>query len=299
MDLLSHLTATLLIYTGLALSLNFVMGKTSIWSVGHLGFYGIGTLFAAAVLDASLSPSLAFWAGLVGAGGCGALLGYVIGLTTLRLRKDYFVILSLAFSELVFGLSLSLKGPAGFDRLARPALFGIGLRDDWTFIGLVLAPFMALLIWLFHRFSASPVERACALIRTSEEFATVLRLSPVYYKLSCISLSAAVAAMCGALSTFFFSSTDPNQISLQNNLLLFAAVIFGGLNSISGSIIGGLLLVAVPTILEALIFRNQFGSLYSAQFKQILFGILLLAAVRFLPAGVAGNVALSESAVNR
>ena len=296
MSVLTQILVNLLIFVALALSLNFVMGKTSIWSVGHLGFFGIGSLVAAQVLQFGLP--VPFWFGLVGAGLSGLILGWLIGLTTMRLRQDYFVVLSLAFSELVVAVSLSWKGPAGFDRLARPTLFGLSLEQDWAFLGLVLVPFTSLLMWLFYRFSASPMERTCALIRTSEELAMVLKVSPSYYRLRCFSVAATVAAMCGAMSTFYYGATDPNQISLQNNLLLFAAVIFGGLNSIAGSILGGLVLIAVPTILEALVFRGPFGSIYAAQTKQVLFGLVLLLVVRFLPTGVAGTVPLLESKAN-
>jgi branched-chain amino acid transport system permease protein len=296
MDLLTQLVVNLLIFAALAISLNFVMGKISIWSVGHLGFFGVGSLIAAEVLQFSLPGS--FWLGMVSAGAAGFLLGLGLAFTTIRLRQDYFVIVSLALSELVVGLSLSWKGPAGFDRLPRPYLFGTSLREDWIFIGFVLAPFLAVLIWCFHRFSTSALERTCALIRTNEEFATVLKVSPVYYKLWCFSLASAVASMCGALSTFYYGATDPNEISLQKNLLLFAAVIFGGLNSILGSMLAALLLVAMPAILESAIFHGPFGSLYVAQIKQLLFGVLLLFVVRFLPAGVAGTVPLLEPNVN-
>lgn len=293
MDLLAQLTANLLIYSALALSLNFVMGKTSIWSVGQLGFFGGGALFAAAMLELSVPMSLVL--GILGAGVCGAILGLMVGITSIRLHKDYFVILSIALSELILSIGMSWKGPAGFDRLSRPDLLGISLQEDWIFICLILLPFLALLIWLFRRFSISSLERVCALIRTNEALAKVLKISPMYYKLRCFCIGSAIAAVCGALSTFYHRSTDPNQISLQNNLLLFAAVIFGGLNSIQGSILAGLLLVAVPTILETLIIRSPFGSLYASQSKQLLFGLLLLLVVRLLPKGLAGTVALSES----
>jgi branched-chain amino acid transport system permease protein len=291
MELLAQIVATLLIYACLALSLNFVMGKTSVWSVGHMAYFGIGALIAASV---GFAGPLSLVSGVLLAALCGGILGLFVGLSTMRLRQDYFVILSIALSELILSLSISWKGPAGFDRLTRPNLPALSLQNDWVFIGFILVPFTLMLAGFFARFSASPLEKVCALIRTNESLARVLKISPTRYKLHCFWLGAAVASVCGALSTFFFKSTDPNQISLQNNLLLFAAVIFGGLNSIPGSVLAALLLIAVPTILESLLIRGPFGSFYASELKQLLFGLLMLLVVRFLPRGLAGSVVLSE-----
>src|SRR4051812_2720832 len=139
MQLLAHITAHLIIYSALVLSLSFVVSKVNIWSVGHLGFFGVGSVTAAALLGAP--PTFyTFPAAILAAALAGTLLSALLGLATLRLRQDFFVILSLAFSEVVLGVCLSWKGPAGFNNVARPTLLGLSLENDWVFIMVALLP---------------------------------------------------------------------------------------------------------------------------------------------------------------
>jgi len=225
----------------------------------------------------------------------GALLSALLGFATLRLKQDFFVILSLAFSEVVLGVCISWKGPAGFNNLARPTVLGISLEDDWVFIGVVLLPFFIAAGAVFVRFSRMRIDRVCALIQANEELAMVLGVSPLYYKVGCFCLASATASVWGALATIYARSTDPNQISIESNLLLFSALLFGGLNSLRGSILGGLLLVVVPSLLEATLSYSPFGGNYAAEFRQLLMGCLLIVVVRWMPKGLVGATTLNHS----
>src|SRR5438045_2002125 len=113
--LLAQLTTDLILYSLLVLSLNFIVGKTSVWSVGHLAFFGIGAVLAAAILKSVHSPTVAFALSVLAAAGLSGVLSFVIGVATFRLRQDFFVIFSVAFSELVLASSITLTGPAGMD----------------------------------------------------------------------------------------------------------------------------------------------------------------------------------------
>lgn len=293
--LLAQLTSDLLLYSILVWSLNFVVGKTSIWSVGHLAFFGIGALTAASILKSVHSSTLAFFLAVVCGAAISAIAALTIGLATLRLRQDFFIILSLAFSELVLAGSVTWKGPTGFDNVARPDIFGISLQNDWAMIGLVLVPFCVLVLFMAQRFANSPLERVCALVRRSEEAAASLQISSIYYKVGCFVIGSTIAGLCGVLFTCFDRATDPAQLTLQKNVLLFAAVLFGGVNSTFGSLLGGVLLVALPKLLEALFFSGTLGSLYAVQSSQFVFGAILLLTIRFLPGGIAAESRLYEN----
>ena len=197
MQIVGHITAHLIIYSALVLSLSFSVSKVNIWSVGHLGFFGVGSVCAGALLGEQPTlytfPCLIFLAATAG-----ALLSALLGLATLRLRQDFFVILSLAFSEVVLGISLSWKGPAGFNNLVRPSVLGINLENDWVFIGLVLVPVFIAMSVAFVRFSRLRIDRICALIQTNEELAMVLGISPQYYKVGCFCLASATVSVWGA-----------------------------------------------------------------------------------------------------
>lgn len=286
MELLASITANLILYTILLVSLNnFVVGKTSIMPVGHLAFFGIGA-FATGVLVADFG--LSGWAALAAGILAGTALSLLVGLTTLRLAGDYFILLSISLCELVRAASIAMKGPSGLTGIARPTLFGLSLDNTWSFIGLVLLPTSALVILLAWSFSRSPLERICAMIRQHELAARMQGIRTVYYKVGCFCAGSAIAALAGGLYTLYARSTDPTTYTIYQSILLFAMVLFGGMNSIRGSVVGAVMLVLAPRVLESLINRPT-ASFYSAQLVQLVYGVLLVALIRFMPGGVMGT----------
>lgn len=289
MGLLAQVTVGFLVYLLLILGLNFVVGKTSVWSVGHLGFFAIGALAAASVVQA-FGPSwatlfLAMGAALVSA----TVVSLFLGLATLRLQQDSFVVLSLAFAQLVWATALSWKGPDGFTNVPRPPLIFWELGNDWLLIGLVFLPVLFVSVWVLWRFSRLPLNRVCALVRENEALTQVLGRSPIRYKVGCLALGSALAGAAGALATFYNQSTDPAQIDLQKSLLLFAAMLVGGVNSILGSVVGALIHQSLPRMLEQLVFTGPAASLHAAAAAQLVLGACLLVIIRWWPEGLAGS----------
>jgi branched-chain amino acid transport system permease protein len=293
--LLAQVLRDVVIWVLLAISVNFVVGKTSIWSVGQLAFFGIGACVSAAMLKGGFGFAVA----VLAATAVACLASALIGAATFRISQDFFVILSVAFSELVLGISISWKGPAGFDSVPRPGLGFLGLQNDWRLLCLLFLPILVIVMLLWRRFTRLPIERVCALVRYNEDMARVLRISPLYYKLGCFACGAGVAALAGCLATISSRSTDPNQILLTKNIMLFAAVLVGGVNSLAGSVLAGILLVAIPRILERLFFGGEFGALYGANVTQLVFGAILLLCIRYLPAGLAGESHLPQEGRRR
>jgi len=276
-ELIASYLALYIIYSILIISLNnFIVGKTYIWSIGHLAFFGIGA-FCTGILIQDFNFS--GWLALIISGIIGIILSFLIGLTTLKLKGDYFIILSIGISELVRALILQLKGPSGMTGIARPSLFTFSLENDWLFIGSVLIPFLLIIIIIARRFGKSSLERLCALIRYNEDAAKLLGVSPLYYKVGCFILGSLVATIAGGFYTFYTKSTDPSIITIYQNILLFAMVLLGGINSLRGSLLGGLMLIIVPRILEFLI-SNPLASYYSAQLLQLIYGLLLILTIR-------------------
>lgn len=286
MELIASYLALYIIYSLLIISLNnFIVGKTYIWSIGHLAFFGIGAFCTGILIhDFHLSG----WIALIISGTIGIVISFLIGLTTLKLKGDYFIILSIGISELVRALILQLKGPSGMTGIVRPRLFNFSLENDWIFIGSVLIPFLIIIIIIARRFSKSPIERICALIRYNEDAAKLLGVSPLYYKTGCFIIGSLIATIAGGFYTFYTKSTDPSTITIYQNILLFAMVLLGGINSLRGSLLGGLMLIIVPRILEFLI-NNPLASYYSAQILQLIYGLLLIITIRYLPQGLMGT----------
>jgi branched-chain amino acid transport system permease protein len=286
MDLLASVTANLILYTLLIVSLNnFIVGKTSIWPVGHIAFFGIGALATGIIMaDYLLSGWLAILSSLF----IGLILSFLIGLTTLRLAEDYFILLSISICEITRAASINIKGPGGINGISRPTLLGLSLENDWMFIASVLLPIFLVTVILAFRFSYSPLERVCILVRQNETAAKLLRIPTLYYKIGCFCIGSTMAAVVGGLYTIYSRSTDPSIITINQSILLFAMVLLGGINSIRGSIVGGLMLVAVPRILEYFI-NSPASSYYAAQIIQLAYGILLILIIRFMPQGIMGS----------
>jgi branched-chain amino acid transport system permease protein len=286
MELLASITANLILYTLLLLSLNnFIIGKTSILPVGHLAFFGIGAIVTGIlVADWNISP----WGALAIVIVLGLLVSLIVGLATMRLAGDYFIILSIALCEIVRSATISIRGPAGITGIARPKLFSISLENTWVFNVCVLLPILILLVLVAQRFKNSPLERICILIQQNEVMAKLQGIRVLYYKVGCFCIGSVIATLVGALYTLYSQSTDPSVITIYQSILLFAMVLFGGINSIRGSIIGGMMLVLAPRILEFLINRPT-SSYYSAQIIQLLYGTLLIIIIRFMPQGIMGT----------
>jgi branched-chain amino acid transport system permease protein len=286
MELLASITANLLIYTMLLVSLNnFVVGKTSILPVGHTAFFGVGA-FATGMLIADYH--VPGWPALALAVLCGALICWAVGVTALRLAGDYFILLSISLCELVRAASIAIKGPSGYTGVARPMLFGLSLESTWALNGLVLVPAFAAVLLLARRFNSSPLERICVLTRQHEAAARLLRIPTVYYKIGCFCAGSVIATLAGGLYTLYTRSTDPTTYTVYQSIMLLAMVLFGGVNSIRGSVVGGLMLVLAPRLLEMLI-NSPASSYYSAQIVQVVYGVLLVTVIRFAPHGVMGE----------
>jgi len=297
MGLLAHLLAELLINFVVVVGLSIIVSKTSALSIGHLAFFGIGALSAGYLFGmAPLQYSLPLALGV--ATGAATVVGLLIAMTTFRLRDDYFLVFSVAVTEVIYGLSLALKGPGGFNALSRPHLGPWLLDNDWYVIGGLLVPTAVIAAALFHRFRQLPLDGACAAVRTNEDFAALLGISPFRVKVGCFLLAAVLTSVAGVLATVYGRATDPNQIAFDKNLVLFATLLFGGLNTISGAALAALLFTLVPIMFESLLAGSPYGAFYGAEIRQLVFGILLLAVIRRLPRGLSGEAVLRSTGDN-
>ncbi len=290
MALLAHQLAWLLTSVAVLIGLNLVAGKAGVWSVGHLAFYGIGAYAMGWALESFGGAPLSVLLGLVLASVAAGGLAFAVARTALRLRQDFFVIFSLALLEFVRNIAISWKGPDGFHRLPALVFPWANESSDWTVLVLMLAPFTAVVALFSFRAERGPVDRVYALVRRSEEAALVLGRSPLALKRSAFVVSAMITALAASLYTCFTTTTEPAQLRTSQALLLFAALIMGGLNSTIGAVLGALLLVVVPRVLETLIFSGPTASYYAAQGELIVFGLILIALIHRHPGGLAGRI---------
>jgi len=255
-------------------------------SLGHSAFFGLGA-YAAALLATrwELSP----WLGL----GVGALVATVIalliGYLSNRLRGPYFVLATIAFSQVLLIVGSRWRGfTAGSEGIPvpfRPGFWTLGIADKrvWVWIVLVLAV-LAYLVQLY-------LERArrgyqLVAVREDEDAALSLGVPARWLKVAAICVSAALTAACGALWAQYIGFVDPFYVFSVDLSIKFAlAAIIGGLGTALGPFLGAALVTTVETYLRA-----QFGGIGAGLvgIYLIVYGIALIVMVRWVPQGLVG-----------
>ena len=283
------LASRILIYAIAATSLNLVLGYGGMVSFGHAAFFGAGA-FVVGIL--SVEGVASAWIAWPTAIAVAALAALVIGAMSLRTRGVYFIMITLAFAQMVYYIFVSLKAYGGDDGLSMPGRstvgLGLDLRDDLTWYYLVLV-LLALVQYGLHRLAHSRFGRVIDAIRENEARAEAIGF-PVYrFKLLCFVISGAAAGLAGALIANQSSYVSPSLLHWIQSGTLMIMVILGGVGTLWGGVIGATLLLT----LEHLISDYRIGWLASLapnyqDHAGLAVGIVLLAIVLLAPQGIAG-----------
>jgi branched-chain amino acid transport system permease protein len=275
----------ILIYAMAAASLNLVLGYGGMVSFGHAAFFGAGA-YLVGILAAEGVRNL--WIAWPLAIAVAALAALVIGAISLRTRGVYFIMITLAFAQMMYYVFVSLKDYGGDDGLSLPGRstgLGVSLSNDivWYYVVLVLLIFI---LYLLHRLVHSRFGRVIEAIRENETRATAVGY-PVYrYKLACFVISGAIAGLAGALIANQTSYVGPALLHWVQSGTLMIMVILGGVGRFWGGPVGAGVLLA----LEELFSGSPLLGPYSLHW-QLPVGVILLAVVLFAPQGIAGAFA--------
>ena len=255
-------------------------------SLGHSVFFGLGAYAAALVATRwGLSP----WIGVVIGALAATATGFVIGYLSNRLRGPYFVLATIAFSQvLLIGASRWRGFTAGSEGIPvpfRPGFWTLGIADKRVWVWLVLA--FAVLVYLVQLY----LERSrrgyqLAAVREDEDAALSLGVPARWLKVAAIAASAALTAVCGALWAQYVGFVDPVYVFSVDLSIRFAlAAIIGGLGTALGPFLGAVLVTTVETYLRA-----RFGGIGAGLIGiyLILYGCALIVMVRFAPQGLVG-----------
>ena len=276
----------ILIWGTSAAAWNVAGGYAGQISLGHSAFFGLGA-YAAALFGArwELSP----WLGLAVGAVVATAIGLVIGYLSNRLRGPYFVLATIAFSQVLLIVGSRWRGfTAGSEGIPvpfRPGFWILGIADKqvWVWIVLVLAV-LAYLVQLY-------LERArrgyqLAAVREDEDAALSLGVPARRLKVAAICVSAALTAACGALWAQYVGFVDPFYVFSVDLSVRFAlAAIIGGLGTALGPFLGSALVTTVETYLRA-----QFGGIGAGLvgLYLIVYGCALIVMVRWVPQGLVG-----------
>jgi branched-chain amino acid transport system permease protein len=272
-------------YIVLALGLNIVVGQAGLLNLGYVAFYAIGA-YTYAIL--STSYGLSFWPGLIIGALTAALFALVLGMPTLRLRGDYFAIVTLGLGEItrivLNNWDSMTGGPNGISKIGRPVLAGMALNTALHFYYLILA-LVIITVFAMHRLMASRIGRAWIAIREDETAAEAMGINTFRLKLLAFVLGSAWAGMTGVFFAAKMAFVSPESFTFFESVLILCMVVLGGMGSIPGIILGAFLLIALPEI-----FRDF------QDYRMLAFGIALVFMMVFKPQGLLGSLKSNKSA---
>jgi branched-chain amino acid transport system permease protein len=277
---LLRVLTTAVLYMILALGLNIVPGFTGLLDLGYVGFYGIGA-YTSGLL--AIHYDLSLWVILPLAAANGALWGVLLGAPTLRLTGDYFAIVTFGFSELVVLLIRNelwlTRGPMGLPGISPPSIFGYTLNQGWHYFYLALFLLLVVLV-VVVRLENSRLGRAWFAIREDEIAAQCCGISLIRYKVMAFAASAAIGAMGGAFYAKWFRFIHPDMFKFWESILILCLIVFGGMGSISGTMLGALILIPLTEVLRSALPQSMFNARY------LIYGLLLVIMMRLRPEGL-------------
>ena len=240
MEYLLHILVIAGIYIILTLSLNLVVGYTGLPSLGHMAFACVGAYTSSLLaLDLGVSP----WLGLI-AGGCMAgLLGFIVGLPSMRLKGDYLALATFGLGVIVYSVSKNwvnlTRGPMGLPGIPKFSIAGFELQPIWAYLLLVIF-FVSITAFVINRIVDSPFGRVLMSIREDEIASLSLGKDANTYKLTVFMVGAFFAGIAGSLYAHYITFINPSSFTAMESIAVLLMVVFGGMGSISGSFIGAL-----------------------------------------------------------
>lgn len=266
----------ILIYALAATSLNLVLGYGGMVALGHAAFVGAGAYAVGMLGMGGVTSGLVAWPVAMLLGGA---LAFVTGAISLRTRGVYFIMITLAFAQMVYYVFISLRqygGEDGLNLMGYSVLPGLDLADDRSFYYLVFALFV-LFSWLFNRLVASRFGTALQGIRENAGRMEALGY-PVYrIKLVAFTLSGAAAGLAGALLANHNLFVSPSLMHWTQSANLLIMVLVGGIGLRYGGVAGAAVMLTLEEILRLW-----------TEYWHLPLGLLLLAVVFGAPRGLAG-----------
>ncbi|MGE6212527.1 branched-chain amino acid ABC transporter permease [Comamonas aquatica] len=270
-----------------ALSLNFLIGRAGLVALGHAGFVGVGAYAVVAMVEGGFANAWLIW--LVAALAGTAVSG-LIGLVALRTRGVYFLMITLAFAQMLYYLAVSLRAYGGDDGytlytplvLLHQADGDVLAQGNWLFIVVLLA-LTAIFLWL-SRMERSYFGRALEGIRDNETRMQALGYPTFRLKLLAFALAGGVASLAGALLATQNGFVSPSLMHWTQSALLIVMVVVGGIGLRWGAPLGVVLWGALEEVLK-----------HSTDYWHAPMGLLLIAVVFLAPKGLAAFFAQKNS----
>ncbi|GJJ02169.1 branched-chain amino acid ABC transporter permease [Duganella rhizosphaerae] len=242
-----HLFETILIYAILLFGLDIVVGYTGQVSLGHAGLFGIGS-YATGVMVFKLGAP--FWIAIPASVAGAAVFGAILALPALRVTGPYLAMVTLAFGTiiqiLINEMTFLTEGPMGI-KIGKPTIIGQKLGEVGYYY--MVAALMVVSLIVVHRILKSNLGRAFEALRDSPIASDCMGVSVYRYKVYAFIISAGFAGLAGSLYAYSEEYISPNTYNFELTILFLLAVIMGGRKTRSGSLIGAMIVVMLPSLL--------------------------------------------------
>ena len=275
------LVVKMMVFALFAMSLDLLLGYAGMPSLGHAAYFGMGA-YTTGLL--ALKAGSTVWFALPAGIAMAALTSIVFGLLALRTRGSYFLMITLALSQVLWGIAFGWRsltgGDDGLPEVPRPNLsLSWSMSDNTPFYYFVLLFFVVGTV-LLVRIVASPFGYVLRGIRESETRMLVLGYDVWRYKLVAFVVAAAFAGLAGCLYVYFNRFVSPDYVHVVRSAEVLLMVILGGAGTLLGPAVGAMLIV----LLENLI------STYTERWVTVL-GIIYVLVALLAPNGIAGLIA--------
>ena len=277
---------TIGIYIILALSLNLITGYAGQISLGHAAFMGIGAYTSALIYT---KAGLGFWPAFLAAGLTAGIIGAILAIPCLRVREDFLAITTMGINFVIEAVFLYIPffgAGMGIGGINPPTLFGheMSKQGYLILVLIVIGGAIAVDRWL----TRSWIGLGWAAIREDEEVAGAMGIDVVRFKVLAFALGSAGAGLAGSLYAHFLTFIMPVNFSFAQSIVILSMVVFGGIGTLRGPIVGAIVLGALPEI-----------SRPAMEYRTLLYGVMLLLLMRFQPEGILGQRSLVPRAWRR
>ncbi|BAO29455.1 branched-chain amino acid ABC transporter permease [Sulfuritalea hydrogenivorans] len=284
----TQLLTKVLIMAIFAMSLDLLVGYTGLVSFGHAAYFGLAG-YALALL-APKYEAVSLWWSLPAAMGVCALFALVTGTLVLRTRGIYFIMVTLAFAQMLFFIFHDTKIGGGSDGIyiyAKPTmklgefqLLDLEKLENFYWLALALTGAAYLLL---RRVLGSTFGRALLGIKVNEHRMRALGFPVFRYQLASFILSGALAGLAGYLAAVQYGFVNPEILSWHQSGAVLMMVILGGMGTLHGPVVGAFAFVLLQEVLS-----NQAWFGPSAKHWQLAMGIFVMLVALYLPQGLAG-----------
>jgi len=301
----------LFVYAILALGLNVVVGYTGLLHLGIAAFFGIGA-YVTGILTVSAFPfQQTFLVVMVVSGAAAAAIGVATTAPTLRLRGDYFALVTLGFGQITIYAIRNLGNITGGTQgltpilpqllpgLDDPNVKALGLGPTWRgypSFYFVCLTFLTITLIFLRNLERSRLGRAWVALREDELAASCMGLNPARLKLAAIALGAGLAGLAGCLyATALKGTAGPQAYDFNRSMITLCCIILGGLGNRPGVLLGVLLLIGFDSVLTPILDNwiqeqkiNPDGKSYLkvSGWRLAIFGLALILMMRFRPEGL-------------